>query len=143
MTREYPKRPFVGVGAVVWRNGKVLLAERAKSPRRGHWSIPGGAQELGETLREAVYREVCEETGIEIRILGLVDVVDTIRHDKKGRIKYHYSLIDFAAIWTSGDLRAGDDASDCRWFGVAEAMKVIQWERTRNIILASRAFLTV
>ena len=81
MTREYPNRPFVGVGAVVWRNGKVLLAERAKSPRRGHWSIPGGAQELGETLREAVYREVCEETGIEIRILGLVDVVDTIRHD--------------------------------------------------------------
>ena len=143
MTREYPNRPFVGVGAVVWRNEQVLLAERAKSPRRGHWSIPGGAQELGETMREAVCREVCEETGVEIRILGLVDVVDTIRRDKKGRVKYHYSLIDYAAILTSGTLKAGDDVSACRWFSLSEAMKVIQWERTRNIILASRAFLTV
>ena len=90
MTREYPKRPFVGVGAVVWRNGKVLLAERAKSPRRGHWSIPGGAQELGETLREAVYREVCEETGIEIRILGLVDVASLIG--------FKESIIDFCFV---------------------------------------------
>lgn len=141
MSREYPDRPFVGVGVVVWRDGQVLLAERGKAPRRGHWSIPGGGQELGETLREAACREVREETGIEIEILGLVDVVDSIRHDDAGEVQFHYSLVDFAARWVSGDLRPGDDASDCRWADPDEAMRIILWEQTRRIIEASRAFL--
>ena len=142
MSREYPSRPSVGVGAVVWRDGHVLLAERAKAPRRGHWSIPGGAQELGETLHQAICREIREETGIKINIMGLIDVVDTIRRDEEGRVQYHYSLVDYAAIWESGELRAGDDVSQCRWFKFEEAMEAIQWERTRNIIMASQAFIS-
>ena len=82
MLREYPDRPFVGVGVVVWRDGKVLLVKRGQAPRRGHWSIPGGGQELGETLQEAACREVKEETGINIEVMGLIDVVDSIRQDE-------------------------------------------------------------
>jgi 8-oxo-dGTP diphosphatase len=141
MSREYPDRPFVGVGVVVWRDGKVLLVERGKAPRRGHWSIPGGGQELGETLHEAARREVKEETGVEIKVLGLVDVVDSIRQDDAGRIQFHYSLVDFAAIWQSGELQAGDDAADCKWVAPEEAEEIIRWSETLRIIEQSKALL--
>ncbi|HAA92234.1 MAG: phosphohydrolase [Rhodospirillaceae bacterium] len=141
MSREYPDRPFAGVGVVVWRDGQILIAERGKAPRRGHWSIPGGGQELGETLQEAARREVREETGVEIEILGLIDVVDSIRHDDDGKVQFHYSLVDYAAIWVSGELCPGDDAIDCRWADPEEAMQIIRWGQTRRIIEASRAFL--
>jgi 8-oxo-dGTP diphosphatase len=141
MSREYPDRPFVGVGVVVWRDGKVLLVERGQAPRRGHWSIPGGGQELGETLQEAACREVKEETGVYIEVLGLIDVVDSIRHNDDGRIQFHYSLVDYAAIWKSGDLQAGDDAADCRWVDPDEAKKILRWEQTLRIIEESKAFL--
>ena len=141
MSREYPDRPFVGVGVVVWRDGKVLLVKRGKAPRRGHWSLPGGGQELGETLQEAACREVKEETGIDIDVLGLIDVIDSIRHDDGGRIQFHYSLVDYAALWKSGDLRAGDDAADCRWFDPVEAEKIIRWGQTLHMIEKSKTFL--
>ena len=74
MSREYPDRPFVGVGVVVWRGDNVLLIQRGKPPRIGAWSLPGGAQELGETVRETAVREVREETGVEIDVTHLIDV---------------------------------------------------------------------
>ena len=81
MDRDYPDRPFVGVGAIVWKDGRVLLVRRGKSPRLGEWSIPGGAQRLGETIDQAVKREVKEETGLTVTIDGLVDVVDGVFAD--------------------------------------------------------------
>ena len=141
MLREYPARPFVGVGVVVWRDGKVLLVKRGQAPRRGHWSIPGGGQELGETLQEAACREVKEETGINIEVMGLIDVVDSIRQDDDGRVQFHYSLIDYAAIWKSGDLRAGDDAAECRWVDLDEAESIIRWGQTLRIIKQSKALM--
>jgi len=132
--REYPSRPIVGVGVVVWRDDEVLLIERGKPPLQGTWSIPGGAQEVGETVAEAGRREVLEETGVEVEITGLVDVVDSIRHDDEGRIRSHYTLIDLTGEWIGGELRPGDDASDCRWVRLDELPAYELWSETLRII---------
>ena len=113
--RAYPDRPYVGVGVVIFRGDQVLLAQRGKPPRQLSWSIPGGAQELDETVREAGLREVREETGLEIDILGLIDVVDSISRDPDGRVQFHYTLVDFYAEWRSGEAIAGDDCPAVCW----------------------------
>jgi 8-oxo-dGTP diphosphatase len=113
--RAYPDRPYVGVGVVVFKDDNVLLVQRGKKPRLNSWSIPGGAQELGETVEDAAHREIHEETSIEIDLLGLVEVVNSINRDDEKRVQFHYTLIDFVAEWKSGDIVAGDDAADARW----------------------------
>lgn len=133
-SRLYPDRPIVGVGVVVLRGDDVLLIKRAKPPVSDNWSIPGGAQEIGETVREAARREVAEETGIEIEIVGLIDVVDGITRDDEGRAKFHYTLVDFAALWRSGDARAASDAAATRWAGLDEIAGIPLWDETRRII---------
>ena len=93
--REYPKSPLVGVGAVVFDADSVLLVRRAKAPLAGEWSLPGGAVELGETLEEAIVREVAEETGLRVMPLQVVKVFDHIDRDAEGGIRFHYVLVDF------------------------------------------------
>ncbi|MFN4089003.1 MAG: NUDIX hydrolase [Alphaproteobacteria bacterium] len=135
--RTYPARPIVGVGAVVWRDDRVLLIQRGKPPRLGEWSIPGGAQEVGETVEAAARREVREETGVEIEITGFLAVVDAIRPDGEGRIRSHYTLLDFSAEWISGEARPGDDAADCRWVHPARLVDYGLWDETLRIIRLS------
>jgi 8-oxo-dGTP diphosphatase len=118
--RAYPKRPYVGVGVVVFKGDNVLLVQRGKKPRLNSWSIPGGAQELGETVEDAAHREIREETSIEIELLELVEVVNSINRDDEERVQFHYTLIDFVAEWKSGDVVAGDDAADARWVSMEE-----------------------
>jgi ADP-ribose pyrophosphatase YjhB (NUDIX family) len=113
--RSYPDRPYVGVGVVVLRGDEVLLAQRGKWPRKFTWSIPGGAQEIGETVQDAALREVREETGLEIEIIGLIDVVDSIQRDESERVQFHYTLVDFVAEWRSGEAVAADDVAGLRW----------------------------
>lgn len=113
--RAYPDRPFVGVGVVIFRDDHVLLAQRGKRPNRDSWSIPGGAQELGETVEEAASREIREETGLEIELLGLVDVINSINRDDDGKVQFHYTLVDFMAEWRSGEAVAADDVAAVRW----------------------------
>ena len=132
--RLYPLRPIVGVGVVVFRGNDVLLVRRGKAPRKGDWSIPGGAQELGETVEQAAAREVLEETGVEIALSGFVAVVDSIRPDGEGRIRSHYTLIDFSGEWRGGDLRPGDDADDCRWVPLDALDEYRLWSETLRII---------
>ncbi len=134
MSRSYPERPFVGVGIVILRGEEVLLIRRGKPPRVGHWSLPGGAQELGETVNEAAVREVMEETGVEIEIIGLVDVVDSIRRDGDGRIEFHYTLVDVAAEWRGGEARPGSDADGVRWVPIAEIDDLGLWSETVRIV---------
>jgi 8-oxo-dGTP diphosphatase len=134
LKRDYPERPIVGVGAVVWRNDRVLLIRRGNPPRQGEWSLPGGAQDLGETVYAAAIREVHEETGIEITVTGLIDVIDSIDRDENGGFRYHYTLIDVLGEYVSGDARAGHDAADAGWFSLTEAVAMVNWPETRRIL---------
>jgi ADP-ribose pyrophosphatase YjhB (NUDIX family) len=136
--RAYPDRPMVGVGVVVLKQRSVLLIRRGKAPRRGEWSIPGGLQEIGETVFTAGAREVLEETGVTIGDPTLIDIVDAIRPDKAGRIQYHYTLIDLVADWAAGEPQAGSDAMHAEWITFArfEAMDV--WGETKRIVAQAR-----
>lgn len=113
--REYPDRPRVGVGAIVIREGRVLLVQRGIEPSRGLWAIPGGSLELGETIQEGAEREILEETGIVIRAGDPVHTFDFFERDQAGRIRFHYVIVDVTAEYVSGDVRADDDAADARW----------------------------
>jgi 8-oxo-dGTP diphosphatase len=115
MSREYPERPIVGVGAVIIESGRVLLIKRGQAPLKGEWSLPGGALELGETLEEGIRREVLEETGLLIQPAALVEVVDRISRDHEGRVQYHYVLVDYLCSLTGGNLACATDATDARW----------------------------
>ena len=134
MSREYPERPIVGVGAVVWRGDRLLLVRRGKPPRLGQWSLPGGAQHLGETLAEAIAREVREEAGLALKRVELLAAVDLVERDEAGRVRYHYTLVDFSAESASGEAVAGDDAAEVAWFTPAEAEKLGLWSETLRII---------
>ena len=112
---EYPDAPRVGVGAVVVRDGRVLLVKRGKPPNQGMWAIPGGRVELGETLQEAVERELREETGITVRAGSAVYTFDVIMRDDAGRVQYHYVIVDMLAEYIAGEPCAGDDAVDVGW----------------------------
>lgn len=133
-----PERPVVGVGVVVWKDGEVLLIRRGKSPMRGRWSLPGGRQELGETVREAAVREVREETGLEIRLGELLDVVDTIRRDDSGAVTLQYTLVDFDADWTAGEPAAASDAEHAEWADPDALAPYNLWGETLRIIALSR-----
>lgn len=115
MKREYPKRPIVGVGAVIVDAGRVVLVRRGAPPRQGQWSLPGGAVELGETLRAAAEREALEETGLAVKAGAIVEVLDRIIPGADGRMQYHYVLIDFLCRVQSGELNAGGDAAEVAW----------------------------
>lgn len=136
--REYPLRPMVGVGVVVWHGERVLLVQRGRPPRVGQWSLPGGAQELGETVAAAACREVFEETGLAIEVGEVLATVDMIERDGD-RVRYHYTLIDFSAEAAGPELRPGGDAADARWFTVEEAAALGLWSETVRIIELARA----
>ena len=121
--REYPERPLVGVGGVVISSGRALLIRRRTPPLEGEWSIPGGMLEVGETLIEAVRRELSEETGIEVRVLDLIEVFERISLDAAGKPKYHFVIVDYLCEALSGDARAGSDATDVAWASEAELAK--------------------
>ncbi len=140
--REYPDRPYVGVGVIVFRGQEVLLVKRNKEPNKGQWSIPGGRQIIGETAEEAAQRELLEETGVNVDQLLLVDVVDAIIPDVEGKIKYHYTLIDYMGHWKSGESRAGDDAQEVKWVYLTELSSFSLLEKTMTIIQKAVAMKT-
>ena len=140
--REYPDRPYVGVGVIVFREHEVLLIKRNKEPNKGQWSIPGGKQIIGETVADAANRELLEETRVKVDQLLLVDVVDTIIPDVEGKIKYHYTLVDYMGQWQSGESRPGDDAKEVSWAHLNELSSYSLLEKTMNIIQKAAAMNT-
>jgi len=132
--REYPERPIVGVGAVVVDGDRVLLVRRANEPLKGEWSVPGGAVECGETLKAAIAREVREETGLDVAVGPVVDVLDRIRLDPDGRVLYHYVLIDFVCTAVGGALACASDATEVEWAGLADLPRYRLAEKTVDVI---------
>jgi mutator protein MutT len=113
--RTYPERPVVGVGAVVLHDQCVLLIKRSHEPLKGEWSLPGGTVELGERLEDAIAREVREETGLEVEVGPIIEVLDRLDHDLTGRVRHHFVLVDFVCRAVRGTLRTGSDADAVTW----------------------------
>ena len=143
MSREFPERPVVGVGGVVVQDGLALIVKRAHEPRKGEWSLPGGIVELGETLVDALKRELKEETGLDVEVGDVVEVFDRV-HRLDGRIQYHFVIVDYLCRPIGGTLGAADDAEDVAWvapdeierYGVNEfAARVIR----RGVEMARRS----
>src|SRR5215813_10161551 len=121
-SREYPDRPMVGVGGVVIEKGRALLIRRGSEPLLGQWSIPGGTLELGETLQQGVARELLEETGLEVRVLNLIEVFDRIYTETVAeesavprRPRFHYVIVDYLCERVAGTAVAGSDVTDVAW----------------------------
>ena len=114
MRREFPSLPLVGVGGIVVHRGRVLLIQRGKEPRKGQWSLPGGMVELGESLEDALVRELREETGLAVEPVELVELLDRIVVEG-GRVRYHYVIADYLCRIQGGRLRAASDAAAVRW----------------------------
>src|SRR5947209_10059355 len=112
MTRHYPDRPIIGVLGVVRRDGRVLLVQRARAPSVGKWGFPGGVQELGETIFEAVARELREETGLVVQPVETLTALDVLDRDREGRVRTHYALIAVLADWLSGEVIIDHEARD-------------------------------
>jgi 8-oxo-dGTP diphosphatase len=134
MKREYPETPLVGVGAIIVEDGRVVMVKRGHAPLAGEWSIPGGALEVGETVRQAAVREAREETGLTAEPVELLGVYDRVLQDEGGRIRFHYVLIDFLCRRVAGELRAAGDADEARWFSQEEVVKLPLAEDTREVI---------
>jgi 8-oxo-dGTP diphosphatase len=132
--REYPKHPLVGVGAIVMRGDSVLLVKRDKEPGKGMWSIPGGLVEIGESVKDALRREVMEECGIEVEPAELLDVVDAVSRDEKGMVRFHYVIVDFLSEWRRGDIVAGSDVADARWTPLSDLKMLNMTESARTVI---------
>ena len=128
-TRKYPDRPYVGIGAVIVHEGRVVLVKRRFEPLAGQWSIPGGAVEAGETLEACITREMAEETGFLVQVGPVIEVLDRITRDDEGRILYHFVLIDYLCWPVGGELQAGSDVAEA---ALAEPSELAQYELTEK-----------
>jgi 8-oxo-dGTP diphosphatase len=125
LRRKYPTQPIVGVAAVIVHDGKLVLIRRGVEPAKGKWSIPGGAVELGETVRNTAIREAKEECGLDIELVGdrPMDALDNIIKGEKGRFQYHYVLLQFLARPKGGTLKPTSDVTEARWVPLEEVEK--------------------
>lgn len=136
-SRRYPPRPVLGVGALIFEDGKVLLVERGREPLAGYWSLPGGCVETGERLEDAISREVLEETGLQVSVGAVATVFERLMPDEAGHYEYHYVLVDFYCTPIAGTLKPGDDSSQVQWFQLADLGSLRMTEGTLAVINAS------
>ena len=129
-----PAGPVAAAGVICFRGRDVLLIRRGTAPRLGEWSLPGGKIQWGEGAAVAVLRELEEETGVHAKLLGLVDVVDSLFEDAQGGFERHYVLIDYAAVWRSGEPVAGDDAAEAGFWPMEQALEMVAWSETARVI---------
>ena len=135
MSTQYPKKPVVGVGAIILDGDKILLEKRKNDPGKGQWAVPGGLVDLGESTEQAVIREVKEETGLEVYEPRLVDVVNYVSFGEGGAIMYHFVIIDYLVTIKSGKPKAASDAADLKWVPFNE---VEEYELTESFRLFFR-----
>jgi 8-oxo-dGTP diphosphatase len=132
--RRYPRRPLVGVGAILLDGDRILMAQRGKQPLKGWWSLPGGALEIGESLADAVRREVREETGLVIEPVGVLEIFERVMRDAEGVPEYHYVLIDYVCRILGGQLAPGDDVCQTEWVRRRDLSKLQITEGTLGVI---------
>jgi mutator protein MutT len=137
-SRRYPSRPFLGVGALIFEDGRILLAERGKEPLKGYWSLPGGIVETGEKLEEGIRREVSEETGLDVEPYFMFEIFERIIPDAEGKPEYHYVLIDYLCRRLSGEPIAASDVSRLAWVAQPNLRDYRLTEGTLGVI--ERAF---
>jgi 8-oxo-dGTP diphosphatase len=138
MVDSPPRNPVLAVAAVIWNDRReVLLIRRTKEPRKGQWSLPGGKVEFGESIEDAARREVLEETGLEVALLGLAGVAETILDASVGAADVHFVLIDYSARVVSGEAKAASDAADATWFSQDAIRELPLWDETKRIIAQS------
>ena len=132
--REYPSRPLVGAGALVYKGAKVLLIKRKYPPNEGRWALPGGLVELGERVQDAVLREVKEETGLEVALEGLMDVGTDIHLDEMSKPRYHYVLVDYLARPIGGRVKLNAESLAFGWFTYEQAKMLDMSDGTRDVL---------
>ena len=135
--RTYPTRPYLAVSAAIFRDGRVLIVRRARSPAHGLYTLPGGGVELGETLEQAVIREVREETGLAIAPLALVGFREAIARDASGRIERHFVILPFAARWIAGEISLSEELAEARWRKPDELAGLKTTEGLADIVVAA------
>ena len=135
--RAYPDRPYLAVSAAIIRGGKVLVVRRARKPAQNLYSLPGGAVELGETMHEAVMREVREETQLEIEPVALAGQRDVIVRDAQGRIERHFVILCFAARWIAGEPVLNEELDDARWLKTGELAALPTTDGLAEIVAAA------
>jgi 8-oxo-dGTP diphosphatase len=140
LRREYPLQPVVGVGLVIVDGGRLVLVRRGAEPALGKWSFPGGAVELGEAVRDAAVREAREECGLDIELVQdrPMDAYDIRKIDERGRLRYHYVLLEFLARPKEGALNPTSDVTDARWVSLDEAENYDLVESVRSFIRKHR-----
>ena len=131
---EYPDAPRVAVGAVVFSRGRVLLVRRSNPPAQDQWAIPGGRVRLGEGLRQAAERETWEETGVLVTAKDPIFTFEVIHRDGRGRVRFHYLIVDLEADFKEGRLSPGDDATDAAWISPAELDGLSVSPTTRKLL---------
>ena len=141
--RTYPQRPFLAVSAAIMRDGKVLAVRRARKPALNLYTMPGGVVEIGETLFEAVKREVREETALEIEPVALAGPREAIQRDAQGKVERHFIIMCFAARWLSGEPVLNDELDDARWLTLPELAALRTTEGLADIVASSAALLGV
>ncbi len=137
--RSYPSRPYLAVSAAIIRDGRVLIVRRARPPAFGVFTLPGGGVEAGETLRDAVIREVLEETALSIAPLGLAGYREAIARDADGRVERHFVILPFAARWLSGEVALNEELAEARWLVPAELDGLKTTEGLADVVRAAYA----
>ncbi len=137
-SRTYPTRPYLAVSAAIFRGDRVLIVRRARPPAYGIFTLPGGGVELGETLEEAVVREVREETALEVRPVGLAGYRQAIARDDSGRVERHFVILPFAARWLSGDIILNEELAEAHWLAPADLAGLTTTEGLAQIVAAAQ-----
>jgi ADP-ribose pyrophosphatase YjhB (NUDIX family) len=138
VSRRYPQRPLIGVGGLIFQGDSVLLVRRGREPAKGRWSIPGGLVETGERLSEAVAREILEETGLTVETGPLVEVFERLERDEKGRVVYHYVILDYLCLKADGLPKAASDAAEVCWADPEKEASLGLWPETLAVIAKAR-----
>jgi ADP-ribose pyrophosphatase YjhB (NUDIX family) len=135
--RHYPDRPYLAVSAVIVRDGEFLAVRRARPPMQGLFTLPGGCVEAGESLDEAVRREVREETGLTIETVALAGYREVVARDDAGRVQRHFVILTFAARWVAGEPRLNEELLEARWMRPAGLRELSTTEGLAEIVAAA------